>query len=440
MDHRFITTARDWGRRYKIEIFLFAIAFGIRFAYAIAIQIFYGSDGFSAYSDAESYLTVARNFLSHGSISESLEAPFVPDSLRTPLFPFFLALFLWLKIPFLGIVAVHNIFAGLSAVLVYRIGKTVFDSRAVGIVTALFVAIEPLSIYWNNLLMADNLFSFLFLLAVYLFIRRNLYVSFIVLGLSALTRPIGLYFFPLFLGMAIFRHYRDWGVGWGSTMAMLKTAALAVFLLLAIVSPWMVRNKAVFDTWSLSSAGWVNLYAFEAHTFAERHSLEFPEPARYSYDFENVPFYRGATLDLFFDYPFEYAKFHLIFSIKSFLNRGYDYLMDSVIRAEFPDFATRYGHTLLRAGNIFWGLIYAAIIVGFLWKPYRRWFLFLAALIVWNNLLQGALGVGQGGRYNLPTLPLLLLMGSCGFVFLFQWGMSRYHECGRSVVAEHRSS
>lgn len=427
---------KSFLKTYKIEILVFFIGLGVRFLYMAAIQILYGSQGFSAYSDAETFLRVAHNLLTEGVMSQSVNAPFVPDSLRTPLYPYFLAIFLWAKIPLLGIVAVQNVMAGLAGVFVYRIGKSAFHSEIIGFLAAILLSIEPAAIYWNDLLMSDNLFAFLLLWAVYLFVRGKTYSSVMMLGFSALARPIGLYFFPVFWGMAVAQHYRNHAADGKRTMMVKKSLIMAI-IMFAILFPWMARNRILFHTWELSSAGWVNIYTFEAARFAKLYALPFPQavmPSDYpgqdhsifGYDFQNVPFYKRAVVGLIRRQPFEYFKFHTLSSIQSFANHGHRYLVDSVIRAKFPDFGARYGSALINGSRIFWIILYVAALASFFWKPYRAWLSFFAALIIVNSLLLGYIGIGQGGRYTLPVLPFLLLMGSAGFVFLGRFFAGMY--------------
>ena len=126
-------------RRYKNEILIFCIALGVRLLYAITIQIFYGSNGFSAYSDAETFLRVADNILTHGIMSQSVAAPFIPDSLRTPLYPYFLAFFTGLKIPLFWIISIQSVLAGVVAATIYRLGNVIFHSPAIGFVAGGFL-------------------------------------------------------------------------------------------------------------------------------------------------------------------------------------------------------------------------------------------------------------------------------------------------------------
>lgn len=410
-------------RRHRIEILIFFLGFGVRLIYALVIQFLSGSQVFSAYSDAETFLTVAGNLFANGVMSQMTEEPFVLDSLRTPLYPLFLAFFLWLKIPLLGIVTVQNIFAGFSSVFIYKIGKILFNSGAVGIIAALLFIFEPISIYWNNLLMADNLFSFLFLFAFYLFVIKRFYFFPVVLGLATLTRPIGLYFLPLFLLAFVFQHYRGLDFSW-------KKLLLICLLFLLILSPWMIRNKIIFNTWELSSVGWLNLYIFTFAKFADQHQLPLPAPIMFSdypgqnkvvfsYDFINTPFYKKNIFKIVSEYPWEYFKFHLGYVLKTFNYHGYDYLMDYVIRAKIPQISAASGSLIVQIGQKFWWLIYALTAVAFIGKDYRARSLFLLAFVVLNNFLLAASGPSQGGRYGLPVMPMMFLLGSYGTVVLF---------------------
>jgi len=404
----------------KMEILIFFLGFGVRFICALVIQFLFGAQGFAAYSDAGTFLTVADNFITRGAMSQTTTEPFAPISLHTPLYPLFLAFFLWLKIPLLGIVAVQNIFAGLSSIFVYRIGKILFNSGAVGIIAALLFIFEPISIYWNNLLMSDNLFSFLLLLAFYLFVIKRFYAFAVVLGLATLARPIGLYFFPLFLLIFIFQRY------YGSDFPWKKLLLVCLLFLLAL-SPWMIRNKILFDTLKLSSAGWLNLYIFTFAKFAKQQEFSLPMPVMppdypgqnqvvFNYDFINVPFYKSNIFKIVSEYPLEYLKFHFSYILKTFDYHGYSYLMDYVVRVKFPQAGAELGFWLVQVGQKFWRLFYVLAAIALIRKENRVWSLFLLAFVVWNNFLLAASGPSQGGRYGLPVMPMIMLLGSLGAV------------------------
>ena len=89
--------------------------------------------------------------------------------------------------------------AGFISVLIYRIGQILNFPYSVSVWAAVLAALEPASVYWNNLLMSDYLFAFLFIWSVYEFFMARYYSFALLLGLATLTRPTSLYFFPLFL-------------------------------------------------------------------------------------------------------------------------------------------------------------------------------------------------------------------------------------------------
>ena len=72
-------------KKYKIELLVFFTATLVRFAYAIAMQVFYGPHVFVSFSDAAAYLNIAHNLLEHHIFSQGAIASFfLPDPLRTP--------------------------------------------------------------------------------------------------------------------------------------------------------------------------------------------------------------------------------------------------------------------------------------------------------------------------------------------------------------------
>lgn len=433
-------------KKYKVELTIFAAAFLIRFIYAIAVQSLFGSHTFISFSDAAMYLKVANNLINFHTISQVTNSPFlIPDPLRTPFYPLFLAFFVWLKFPLLVIVAIQDAMAGLMAVMTYRLGIKIFESRAVGIIAALIFVIEPMSIYWNNLLMSDTLASFLFLSAVYLFASKKYYLTSLAMGLATLTRPTHLFFFPIFLLMFAYEYYKqspDKTDGSKNHSIFWKQFLLMFLIFFLTVLPWTLRNKIQFNSWELSSNSWFAMYYFNAEKFAEikNEPYKFPPmpvdpnyhpdtPERnfiYYYEFSNVPFYKNYILGLISKYPIDYLKFHFTSAISGFDNHDYNYISRYVLGAKVPTFNQKTGDQLVIAGQTFWFIIYGLAIYGFFIKNKKIWQLFLASFYLVNNSLTGYIStVSAGGRYNLPFLPLTLLLASYGLIHLYSYIRNR---------------
>lgn len=201
----------------RAEVWVFAAVFAIRAAYALAVLMLAGEHGFLAFSDAQAfYYQEALNLLNHHSFSIAPSAPFLPDGYHTILYPLFVAGLLVLHLPLFGVVIVQDILAAVAVLLIYRSAISLTNSRQVAIVAATLAAIEPMSIYWSGLLMSDTLLMFLMIVAFYLLLAKQPYWSGGALGLATLTRPIGPYLVPVFLGMIVYQEIgralfdRDW--------------------------------------------------------------------------------------------------------------------------------------------------------------------------------------------------------------------------------------
>lgn len=244
-------------KKYRLEILAFFAVFLFRVLYSVVVYAHAGGHGFISFSDAEMFLHQARNLLEHGVMSHFSTPPFLPDPLRTPLYIWFLAALLWLKVPLFGMVTVQNILAGFSGVLLFRIGKIHFGAPRAAFVAALLFGAEPMSVYWNNLLMSDAVFAFLFIVAVYLFLEKRWYLGAATLGITTLAKPAALYYLPVFLMFIAMILYSR-----AEIRLVIKKILVASVIFTAVIFPWVLHNKVVFDRWGLSTAGWLNLYLF----------------------------------------------------------------------------------------------------------------------------------------------------------------------------------
>lgn len=424
---------REFVKKYRYEILVFFIVFLPRLAYSIFVYAHSGSHGFISYLDAEVFVREAENILEHGVMSQFPVPPFLPDPLRTPLYLWFLAGFLWLHAPLFAIVSVQNLLAAASGVLIYRIAKTQFAAPRVGIIAAALFAVEPMTIYWNNLLMSDGLFAFLFLATVHVSLHRRWFWGAALLGLATLARPVGLYFLPLFLLWAVFCHFPLSSLNVRPLLAKLFLM-LAIFA--ALIFPWMLRNKIIFDRFELATAGWLNLYLFTMTEFAASKGETLPMPVvpeayhpdaaagrvLYNYEFASADFYKEHSKKLVSRYPVDYLLFHLGSGVRSMNNHDYYYLVDYVLTPEVPSAPLSAARALARFGQLAWLALYFFAAVGVFRGVNAPVKIFLLALFIFNNLLIGYNGViTSGGRYNLAFVPLLLLLGTYGFIESYRW-------------------
>lgn len=168
-----------------------------------------------------------------------------PTSLHEPLYPFFLAANYYLfGYSYTAVRIIQSIMGAAVCVLVFLTAKRVIDLRA-AIISSLISCFNPGFIMINQITMAENIFIFLFSIAMLLFIKqnskydiKNLILLGFVLGLAALTRSV-ISFFPLIILFLFSWNAMKQRLGFKEYIFAILT--FIVFFILPIV-PWTIRN------------------------------------------------------------------------------------------------------------------------------------------------------------------------------------------------------
>jgi hypothetical protein len=214
-----------------------------------------GSSVFSG-ADTASYLMPGRNLLLHGSFV----ADGVPDLLRTPGYSLFLAITSLTGLTTAA--AVNIILSVFSVLLVWKLGRTVFQDDRIALGAAWIFAFEPISIVNSFVLMSDTLFLALLLLslerlAMFLRCRRLpvLAAAGLWLAAAALARPVAYYLaVPLALGLFLLL-VRVPDLRW-------KAPAVLLISVLPWLAAWQIRNRVETGYREFSSISDLNLYFF----------------------------------------------------------------------------------------------------------------------------------------------------------------------------------
>jgi hypothetical protein len=155
-------------------------------------------------TDTNSYLIPGRNFLLHGSFV----ADGSPDLLRTPGYALFLAVTSLAGLP---AAALANVILSVFCVLlVWKLGRAVFDDGRIALGAAWIFAFEPIAVVNSVLLISETLFLALFLLSLERFAAflrgRNLRVlaaAGLWLAAATFVRPVT-YYLPVALSLGLF--------------------------------------------------------------------------------------------------------------------------------------------------------------------------------------------------------------------------------------------
>jgi hypothetical protein len=246
-------------------------AAGLRLA-LLAIAIARPQTGALSHADTSSFLIPGRNLLLHGSFI----ADGVPDLMRTPGYPLFIAI---TSLAGLHAAALANVILSVFSVfLVWKLGRTVFEDDRIALVAAWIFAFEPGTVSGSFVLISDILALTLYLLslerlAVFLHTRRLPVLAVAGLWLAAATfvRPVT-YYLPVALALGLFivfarvpglppqRHRPvagDPGLRW-------KAPAVLLISVLPWLAAWQVRNWVETGYSGFSSVKEIDLYIWDA--------------------------------------------------------------------------------------------------------------------------------------------------------------------------------
>jgi 4-amino-4-deoxy-L-arabinose transferase-like glycosyltransferase len=252
--------------------------------------------------DAHHYVLLGRNLFLHGSYSRSDGPPFVPDMLRTPVYPVFAG-----GLDLLGgagaIYAAQVLLHVGSCLLLFRLARELVGERA-AVWASLFLASDVMVAVSNFEAMSEPLFLFLLLAAaVCLWPVRGLEAgqSWLwrllsggaLLGLAVLTRPAALYL-PVIVGLAYL--FSGWSLGRLKTALLQLSCCLLPFL--ALVGGWVARNAATFGLAKVTTVDTQNLVYFTgAGAYQVRFGITLEDAQqRIAEEFHVVP-YRVAQND-----------------------------------------------------------------------------------------------------------------------------------------------
>jgi 4-amino-4-deoxy-L-arabinose transferase-like glycosyltransferase len=191
-------------------------------------------------SDSFYYIQLSEQLFSTGSYMNAAGnlTGFLPVGL-----PAYLAVLKFISSNHLLLAKILNIvYISLFILLLFNLFKNELSQKGKLIFLFAFV-LFPNNLFSSNIIMTDYPFTFLLWLVVYILIKSDNSIVYllligIILGLISFLRPIGL-LLPLIF---IFYFYKSYGL----KTSVIKSAYIVIVMIL-IVSPWLYRNYIVFN-------------------------------------------------------------------------------------------------------------------------------------------------------------------------------------------------
>ena len=440
----------------KLLLSILGLCLILRLLFLIAVQPWAYSvdEQLDFCRDSPLYHQLACTLLDHHRFAESEIAE--PDPLRTPVYPVFVAGIYGVfgRIPWF--ISIFQILLDtLSCYLLFWTLNRLINHK-VALIAAFFYAIDPYLILFTSALLTEILFVFFLVMTLSLFGwllyhegKRKLTLGYgllgLIIGLATLIRPISLYL-PIFLVGFLLVAY------WKKLLIALKYSAALVIVFLCVISPWLIRNHALFgrasltyiDSWDLLA---LNVGAMEAgkrhqnllttrfQLLAEADSLMVADGLRPE-DLnlmEKADYWRQLAFRYILDDPIRFGIAHLRGTIFVFTNLGtsdFTHALHQPARTvgaplNFIDvvhkFFTRKSPTEIAIAICLVPLLlvtYLGLALGLIiaWHRFDKKFLALCLLIaLYFVTIPGALGMV---RFKLPALPFYLPFVGVGIAYL----------------------
>jgi len=246
--------------------------------------------------DGEGYLGSYQTWVRHGTRQWvwMADLPQYPGAYQPPLYAAFIAAVMSFTGRSVFAVKMAQVLLSTATLfLVFCIGRAWYD-RYTGLAAAGVAAVYANLIAFSHLLWSETLFTFLFLWVILLLTGQQKLPSIwraaatgILLGLAALTRSSVIYFLPLLFGWWFLVHRRQW-------RPAIRSAAIILLGLVAVVTPWTIRNCLVHDGFVLiDTNGPTNLWRGNAAT-AYR-NRENPQGPCYKPPYDRIPMHPVNT-------------------------------------------------------------------------------------------------------------------------------------------------
>ncbi len=447
----------------KEYVRLYGISWLVRIAVFVLVLYRFGQDGL-IFPDSKSYLGLANSLVSgQGFMHEGIVFAY-----RTIGYPLFLAGALFLKIP-LWLIAIFQIsIASLVPVLALRISKSLGFSKRVCLITAWICALEPQLVFFSFPLLTEWIMFPLALLAIDFLLKafrsgywRDVTGAGVVHGIGLLIKPV-YQAFPVFLiiGLLSQPRFRSSKKAWIKLIVGLGIA-------FAIIFPWLLRSKIVFNAWDLSSQGRsATLFYLGTSIIATSQKIPYGEAeviirkrfmTRFGADTRDHvgggKEYTTMAWEIVREHPGTLAKLILTNTVSFWTAHTYNYVpyyyklipqidwsvlppTHYLIQGRFQDFFRSFGHIFTQPfyyigviGRLMWATITLLMLAGW-WLAWRRLpregLLLVIGTCIYVTVTLWVNGLGVDGRLRLPIVPFQILFAVFTLEILWEWRQKKH--------------
>jgi len=411
----------------------FILIFGLCLRLMVLLPVFQNISLFE-HNDTASYLDIARNLILGQGYSHCEAEPFYMDSIRTPGYPVFLSLFLWISDQsHLLILLIQILLDVMTIYLVYLLALFWSKKEFTALIAAGLYAMCSHGISYAGLMIPECLYTFLLTLLIYLLSVRKEYNLFLLVLLTTILcyiRPITMYALILFIPLLFSREKR------------LRRISLPIISLILLV-PWMYVLKTHTGHFTFTSISAYNVQATygnaleadlkdENETSTRDRAIEemsSPVFGDCNNDYRYIAEMKANGIAVIRQNPLRYVRVHIRSWPYAFLPEiGYvlrnwewtttgkgtlavlnkDGLYAGVNHFFQKDFR---GLLWVFPFLLIWSLVLNGFVMG-IWRRYKEpWLLMFLCVIVFYSLIPGP---ATTPRFLTPVVPLIIIISAIG--------------------------
>ncbi len=372
------------------------------------------------WSDAAIYDSIAQNLLAGNGYSTD---GITPTRDRPPTYPFFLAvIYAIVGRSLIAVVVIQALLSAFTVAMVAWLATQVFDRRA-GFCAAFLIAVYPAFVYYDTRILREGPTTFLLVATIFSAWRSrsgrrfDYGVTGGLIGIISLCRPETLVLLvPAILITSVDRF----------SLTRLFRPTIWMFLaVLALWTPWTVRNQQTFGSWSPVKAGIVSTIWYGSR-WAETGGDEQTSESRASLKGEFFDKIEGAT-DAEFEDRFKKELSADLFSrplwfVQMVGKKAVMYWKDANgVKKTLPRI-----HPMLPAilNTGYYTLLILAIVSSVAFRRHNRVRALVAAIVIYAGTY-ALLHVRN--RYRVPLLPVVFILSCGGFWYLYDNLVQRFH-------------
>ncbi len=421
-----MNSIKNFIRTYKAELLLFTLSLTVHaIVFAIAVQV-HGGSVIDAVRGADGYFELAQNVIAGNGFSMSATTPYAPNPLRTPGYVYVLSVLI-ATLGVTGASIIQLIVASAIPIFGMHIARIITESRGIGVLTGVILALDPTLALLSFEFFTDTLFLLLFLpwlLLTFRYLERRdlatLTMSAILLGLAILVRPVVQYI-PFVVTLCIL-----WSFGRDTWRRGLLHSALYLLVIGAILAPWIVRNIHEFGVPGLSAQTPYVLFTnlapavlSVAHTsdfqFERQNFMTEAESDGNVITLANGGGYTGRAIEVVRAHPLATTYIAVKSLFTFFTNDGFYTLITLTGRAPADFFL------LLIMTRLVWIAITCAACIGaviYLFAKRSPRTILVVFLVVYFALTSCIAAFGTNPRYRLPVDPIIIAFAALGVLYI----------------------